>query len=298
LRFTSKLDWGGTREPKNGQKDYHKNYGYIVSRNGRYIVSKHKDFFTGNYTEALSIRDDFNKFSREWVDTPEANDLIYTYFDDKVKNIRFLNEHSNFVGQYKYGFGERPFFYIWAMLVSQMKSDFKFLEIGVYKGSILCLVKAANDYFGKNGKMYGLSPLSNLGDRYSSYENDDYYKCICDIYNYFSLDLRTTTLIQSVSTDDVGKSAVREEGPYDIIYVDGGHDYKTVVNDVELSDSILKVGGYLVFDDASTHINLGTKSVFKGHPDVGDAVRDLVESNPSYKHLFACGHNRVFIKEK
>ena len=43
--FLSKLDWGGTREDKNQNKDYHKNYTGIVYRNKLYLTNKHKDYY-------------------------------------------------------------------------------------------------------------------------------------------------------------------------------------------------------------------------------------------------------------
>ena len=44
-KFTSKLDWGGTRESKNQEKDYHKQYNNIVFRNKLYLMDKHKDYY-------------------------------------------------------------------------------------------------------------------------------------------------------------------------------------------------------------------------------------------------------------
>lgn len=43
--FTSKLDWGGTREEKNKNKDYHKLYNDIILRNKIYLTKKHTDYY-------------------------------------------------------------------------------------------------------------------------------------------------------------------------------------------------------------------------------------------------------------
>ena len=44
-KFTSKLDWGGTRESKNQEKDYHKQYDNIIVRNKIYLTNKHKQYY-------------------------------------------------------------------------------------------------------------------------------------------------------------------------------------------------------------------------------------------------------------
>lgn len=45
IKFESKLDWGGTRENKNQEKGYHKNYNSIIFRNKIYLTNKHRDYY-------------------------------------------------------------------------------------------------------------------------------------------------------------------------------------------------------------------------------------------------------------
>jgi predicted O-methyltransferase YrrM len=71
------------------------------------------------------------------------------------------------------------------------------------------------------------------------------------------------------------------------------------VNDIDLCTEILKPGGLMVMDDAASLLNLGPNHKgFPGHADVGFAIRDHIDTKDIYKHLFACGHNRVWIKNK
>jgi GT2 family glycosyltransferase len=44
-KFTSKVDWGGTREEKNQTKDYHKLYNQTIFRNKLYLTEKHKHYY-------------------------------------------------------------------------------------------------------------------------------------------------------------------------------------------------------------------------------------------------------------
>lgn len=44
-KFTSKVDWGGTREVKNADNDFHKRYNEIIYRNKHYLTYKHRDYY-------------------------------------------------------------------------------------------------------------------------------------------------------------------------------------------------------------------------------------------------------------
>ncbi len=48
-KFTSKLDWGGTREVKNQEKNYHKEYDQTIYRNKLYLTQKHKDYYASKH---------------------------------------------------------------------------------------------------------------------------------------------------------------------------------------------------------------------------------------------------------
>jgi GT2 family glycosyltransferase len=47
--FTSKLDWGGTREEKNQDKEYHKKYNEIIFRNKLYLTKKHESYYAAKF---------------------------------------------------------------------------------------------------------------------------------------------------------------------------------------------------------------------------------------------------------
>jgi predicted O-methyltransferase YrrM len=57
----------------------------------------------------------------------------------------------------------------------------------------------------------------------------------------------------------------RLDGPYRLIFIDGGHDYPTVRSDLELSLKLLAPGGTLVVDDVN-----------QTFPGVQQAVRDVL----------------------
>ena len=206
--------------------------------------------------------------------------------------------HRKYVEINNWGFGEIPFHYLWLLLINQMPSSFRFLEIGIYKSSIMSLVKLCSDKLKKTSTIYGISPLDSTGDKYLlQYEQCDYHRCIAQIFADHQLDISTTTILKGRSTDPIIKESIIEEHPFDMVYIDGSHNYEDVVSDIELTDKLLTPNGYLIMDDASSYLNLGKLSIFKGHVDVSDAIKNKLDNNKSYVHLLACGHNRVWRKQ-
>ncbi len=90
-------------------------------------------------------------------------------------------------------------------------------------------------------------------------------------------------------------SEAAARGQYDILFIDGCHDYPVVVQDIQNYLPMLKNGGLLVMDDASLYIEKPFGQ-FHGHPDVGQAIKDKLDGRTDVKHLFAVGHNRVWRK--
>lgn len=245
------------------------------------------------------LREDFTKFSTEWENSTQANKTIYNYFESEVDKYDFLKRHCQVISDASLGYGEKPFRYLWLLVFSQLKTSGKFLEIGVYKGSILALSQMVAEELNIELETYGLTPLDTTGDKYSVYANDDYDYGVAYVYHSLGVSLDRTKIIQGLSTDEKVKESARENGPYDVVYIDGGHDYNTVINDIELCTEILKEGGIMVMDDASSELSFDTSHPgFDGHKEVGLAIRDRLDRDDTYTHLFACGHNRVWIKNK
>ena len=215
-----------------------------------------------------------------------------------MSKIEALYLHNDIVARHQLGYDEKAFRYLWALVFSQTPVDGKFLEIGVYKGSILALSQLISKELNLNIQTFGLAPLNNTGDKYSAYPLDNYEYAIAYLYNQLNLDMNNTQFIQGLSTEDVIKQVAKEQGPYDVIYIDGGHDYDTVISDINLCNEMLVDGGLLVMDDASSHLNFKSTHGFTGHADVAIAIADNLDGNSDYRHLFACGHNRVWIKNK
>lgn len=243
------------------------------------------------------LKAEFEKFTKEYENTPEYNEIIYQHFHNMVDEYPFLKVHCDVVGKYSLGYGERAFRYMWLLLHAQLKSSYKFLEIGVYKGSILSLSQVIANELNMSANIIGVTPLNPTGDKYSVYSDSNYEYDIAYLYNLLNISSDNTSIIEGLSTDDIVKQKIVETAPYDMVYIDGGHDYETVISDLTVVENCLERGGFLILDDASSLLKFKpTHTGFVGHMEVALAARDYLDNNPKFEHLFACGHNRVWRK--
>jgi hypothetical protein len=226
-------------------------------------------------------------------------DTIYSDFQNEFNNDNLLIEHRRYVKQNNLGYGEDPFHVVWREIVKNSPNNFNFLEIGVYKGQILSLIKLLSKIYEKNGKILGVSPFNGAGDKYSKYDSVDYLNTIQTLFNQFNLELNINDeIIQGSSIDDNIKTEIKNRGIFDIIYIDGCHDYDCVISDINLMKEITKIGSYIVMDDASCNKNIKRNGAHKGHQDVCRAISDEIESTDMFEEIICVGHNRVFIRLK
>lgn len=191
------------------------------------------------------------------------------------------------------GYGEYAFSWNWYLLVQNMPSNFKFLEIGVYCGRILALIKLISQLQEKNAYIYGVTPLSDAGDEYSKYASIDYLQIIKHNFAKSNVSMDTVQIIQGFSQHENIIKQARDDGNFDIIFIDGCHDYEIVCSDISNYSNMLNIGGYLVMDDASSLLE-DAYGEYKGHMGVGKAIRDILDNDSRFVHLFAVAHTRVW----
>lgn len=224
---------------------------------------------------------------------------IYNICESEYNNDLALKPLREYVKKNSYGFCDDAHHVMWRELVKLLPSNFSFLEIGVFKGQILALITQLSQRYNKTSTVYGVSPLSNHGDKYSTYDNIDYSKEITNLFEKFSLpfDLNKQILV-GLSTDEKIKNDIRSLGQFELVYIDGGHDYDTVVSDIKLVKEIIVLGGYIITDDSSCYKNLSGLRIFTGHIDVCNAIKDILETDETFIEILCVGHNRVFKKIK
>ena len=228
---------------------------------------------------------DFN-----WRDDMETHQRINETFielvnaDPELKAFRDFVEGNNDTPVKIFGFGERSFLWMWKLLVDEMPPDFKFLEIGVFRGQVLALIRILS----KTASIAGITPLDSTGGHWDS----DYEADIKLLHETFKLS--QPDIIKGLSTDpDIIEKA---KGTYDIIYIDGGHEYEVAKSDIINYSPFVKVGGYLVIDDCANKYDL-PYGYFRGIESVSRAV-DQHLPNEQFKEIFSVVHNRIFQRVK
>lgn len=224
-----------------------------------------------------------------WKDDKETHKLIAETLYHKTNEVPILKEYRDFIETNTFGHGERCFYWMWKAIIDELPKEFTFLEIGVHRGQILGLIRILSDMADKKVKRYGISPMNGAELHIKS----DYYADVKKLHDLFNIE-NDYTIIEGMSTDPVIITAANLLN-LDVLYIDGGHDYKTVKSDIENYLPLIKSGGYLVIDDACNEMDL-PQGYFGGIQSVTDAVLDAPLPNEEFKFLFSVGHNKVFLK--
>ncbi len=217
---------------------------------------------------------------------------FYKYSSNKIITHRY------YFSQKKRGYGEDAFHSMWSYLFYKFQ-PVSILEIGVYRGQTLSLFKILSEQLGIISQVFGISPLDSSADEFSSYINIDYEADIS--LNFKKFNLQMPEIIKSLSVSPESREFI-ESKEWDLIYVDGSHDYKDVVRDVKISINNLKSGGILVLDDSSLFtefdpelsVKFKVKS-FKGHEGPSTVFQEMLKRKDC-THFLGVGHNNVFVK--
>jgi len=221
---------------------------------------------------------------------------IYGAFAQSVEHTPDLIRHRHHIESNGLGFGDRAFHWLWKLLVDAMPRTFSFLEIGVYKGQVISLIGMLALKQNKRAHISGVTPLDPAGDKYGKYETLEYAEVIDALQAWSGVPVgRKAHLIEGFSTDADAKRQCRGAAPFHMVYIDGCHDYNVVANDIITYGELIADHGYLIMDDASSELDM-PDGIWRGHPDVGRAVREIVEPDQNFHERLAIGHLRVWQK--
>lgn len=234
---------------------------------------------------------EFQVYANAWKNEAEYNNAFHGELTDLVNQDPLLKKHRDWVEQNQHGFGDRPFHWVWKMLVQQMPEIFTFLEIGVFKGQVISLIELVAEVTHRKAYITGISTLTNTADNRCQYPPGNYREWIVQIFNAFNLSLDRVVIVEGKSSDE---AVVKKVAPlvFNMIYIDGGHNREDVLFDIQTYAPRVALGGYLIMDDSSNLLNIGT--CWPGLEEVSQVVHEVLEPDPRFKHLFACGHLRVF----
>jgi glycosyltransferase involved in cell wall biosynthesis len=232
----------------------------------------------------------FTEAAQRYPDHNELYRYMHHYFYHFLpKQIR---EHRTYFSQEKRGFGEDAFHVMWWLLLREFKPAFA-LEIGVYRGQVISLWALISKIKGLSTDIHGISPFTSAGDTVSIYSKTVDY--LADVRESFTtLDIPQATLVKALSTDTDAARHIADR-TWDLIYIDGNHDYDVVLADYRLCLKNLSEHGIIVFDDAALETGYNPPPfATAGHPGPTRVVEDIVRKEMNF--LGAVGHNMVFQK--
>jgi len=258
--------------------------GSRVTRSQRRQYSKWQEHFDPSWT-----------FTEVMQNLPSENEryrYFVSWFDNEAPN--WLREHRAFFVSEKRGFGEDAFHAMWMKLLEQERPK-NIVEIGVYRGQSLSLLGFLASGLEPGSEVWGVSPMSSLGDSVSVYSDSvDYLGDVCANYEKFCRTL--PNLIVARSQDAIAEEFLKS-WEWDLFYVDGSHDYCDVQRDIDVAAETLRPNGLLVMDDASLYRKFrAPRFAFAGHPGPSKVASDLA-TGEVFQEIGTCGHNRVFRKK-
>jgi hypothetical protein len=203
-----------------------------------------------------------------------------------------LREHRLFFQAEGRGFGEDAFHTMWWRLVRHFRPE-SFLEIGVYRGQTLSLVSLLARMQGLDCTVTGISPFSAAGDSVSSYLRGLDYKADT-LSNFAHFGLPVPELLEAYSSDHEAVSLIQSK-TWDIIYIDGNHDYEVVKADWATCSKAVKPGGLVILDDSGLFTSYHPPAFATGgHPGPSRLAFEIRPEH--FREILQVGHNRVFQK--
>ena len=239
-----------------------------------------------------SLRNKENLCWNDFLSIRENRNKVYRKFQVKFYKFdpRWLRSHRNYFKKENRGFGEDSFHSYWLSLIETYK-PLRLLEIGVYRGQTISLWALIAKKLNMDIEIIGISPLDDSGDDVSSYLELDYEIDISR--NFEKFDLSKPILIKGLSKEH---GDLIKTGMWDLIYIDGSHNYPDVKIDLDLAYFGLKSGGLLVLDDSSLYTDFKPlfSNAFRGHPGPSRVFLEIERNK--WKFVMGVGHNNILQK--
>jgi hypothetical protein len=203
-----------------------------------------------------------------------------------------IRKHRMFYKNEMRGFGEDAMHAMWWHIFSEFRPKIA-LEIGVYRGQIITLWGLISRMQNFKCEVHGISPFTSCGDMVSTYLDGLNYEQ--DVIKSNSLFKLPEVHLKKAYSNDPEAIKYINSKKWDLIYIDGNHDYDVAFSDYQICTSALADGGLLIMDDSSLYSEYKPPSfAFAGHPGPSAVVRDFAMKE--LKFLGGVGHNNIFQK--
>lgn len=263
------------------------------------IVAKQRGFLAkrqlrsySRYQKCFDVDLTISQAAMQFAGPNSLYAYMHHYFYQLCPQI--IRAHREYFVQNSRGFGEDAFHAMWWLLLREYRPK-SCLEIGVYRGQVISLWALIARLLDMPCEVHGISPFTPAGDAVSLYPgNLDYLADTNEAFSEFGL--KPPTLVRALSTDPSAVKHIRKWN-WDLIYIDGSHDYEVAAADYRHCVEQLKPGGLLILDDAS----LGTEFdpphfSFAGHPGPSKVAAEFAMKELDF--LGAVGHNNIFVKPR
>ena len=170
---------------------------------------------------------------------------------------------------------------------SQRGDEIKVLEIGVLFGVSAAIMHTALTPFYKKVQLVLLDPFDGYygSDHLDPLTGQKVSRAAVE-RNLTRAAIRTddVKILEGFSTDDAIMQAARDEGPYDVIVIDGDHSYDGVKADFERYAEMVAPGGVLIVDDYGSD----------DWPDVTKYVDKVVKSDNRFEQVGTLSRTAIF----
>lgn len=256
------------------------------------VTKTYPQFIHGNGRTPM---DNLYRFTLEeeaskYTNTVECHRDIVDRFTKYVNADEALKAHRDYVEANGYGYGERAFHWMWKLIVDAMPQSFRFLEIGVFKGQIPSLVTMLAAMSGKEASVTGIARFDGFAGNSFPEHPEHSAKDVMNLFGVFNLRTDNLSLIEGDSTSDEVHKRVKKLRKFDVIYIDGCHEYEYVKKDLEFYTTKLAPSGLLVIDDAACALKQPW-GYFQGIESVSRATDEVLAN---HKNILTVMHNRIF----
>lgn len=262
----------------------------VAKRIGRKLLLRSQEAWDARRQSKFSSELCFTDVVKKYTDRNELHAYMHHYFKHYCPPE--IRSHRMYYKEGARGFGENAFHAMWYLLLREYKPKLC-LEIGVYRGQVISLWALIARMLDIKCEIHGISPFAPLGDEVSNYLAEvDYYADTISHHRKFHLE--PPILLRSLSTDVEAIEHIRAR-QWDLIYIDGSHDYEFALSDYENCRDNLAIGGLLVMDDSSLYSGYKPPLYsFAGHPGPSKIVEQFAMKELIF--IAGVGHNNIFLK--
>lgn len=247
------------------------------------------------YNRSKSKKDflDYNLTINQIKDSITDRRQVYNFFHQYYWHYapQWLIDHRTYFSKENRGFGEDAFHAFWYLLLRDYPVK-NLLEIGVYRGQVISLWALIGKKLDKEFNIHAISPFEAVSDGTTEFiKTIDYYSDIITNFTYFNLPI--PSLHKGLSTDNQMIDILASK-KWDIIYIDGNHNYEVVKQDFYNSIKNLSQEGFIILDDSALYTDyrppLYATSGHTGPSKLAMEIRSVCTE------ILSVGHNRIFRK--